>query len=137
MKYFIAFLLLFLSPSFTPNTAFAAINSTHAVAHSAISPHKKLSFKQKWLLKLAKKDGEKLNKVQNFLLIGVLLLILGIILLVVGQQKSDAFAQKNPTAIFNKEGLGETVLGLASLGGALLFIALGIPTKKKTTKELP
>jgi hypothetical protein len=130
MKYFIAFFLLFIAPNFAPNTAFAAINSTQTVSNPTLSPHKKLSFKEKLLLKLSKKEEAKLSKFQRFLLIGILLLILGLILFYVSDQKSKAAPQGGFVPSF--AGFGEALLGLASSGLGLIFILAGAPTNSRT-----
>jgi hypothetical protein len=139
MKYFIAFLLLFIAPNFAPNTAFAAINSTETVSNPTVSPHKKLSFKEKLLLKLSKKEEAKLSKFQRFLLIGILLLILGVILISIGDSKAKAAPQGGFVPSF--AGFGETLFGLGASGLGLIFIlagAIGAATKKdKVPKQVP
>jgi hypothetical protein len=139
MKYFIAFLLLFFAPNFAPNTAFAAINSTSVVSHATVSPIKKLSFKDKLLLKLLKKEGKKLNGFQWLLIVGILLLIVGVILLFVGDSKAKAA----PPSLFGESlaGLGETLGGII-LGGLGLVITLigGVGSasqKTKVPKQVP
>jgi hypothetical protein len=139
MKIFIASLLLFFTNCLAPTAVSATVNVKTAVAHSVISPVKKLSFKEKLLLKLSKKDGVKLKAFQVILLVGILLLILGVILFYVSDQKSKAAPQGGFVPSF--EGVGEGLLGLASSGLGLIFIiasVIGSATKKKEVpKQVP
>jgi hypothetical protein len=139
MKYFIAFFLLFIAPNFAPNTAFAAINSTQTVSNAPLSPHKKLSFKEKLLLKLLKKEGKKLNGFQTLLIVGILLLIVGVILLFIGDSKAKAA----PPSLLGESlaGFGETIGGIL-LGGLGLVLTLigGVGSasqKTKVPKQVP
>jgi hypothetical protein len=139
MKYFIAFFLLFIAPNFAPNTAFAAINSTQTVSNAPLSPHKKLSFKEKLLLKLAKKDGAKLSKSQNLLIIGIVLLIFGLILFSVGNSKANAAPKGGLVPSF--EGTSEFLLGLLASSFGLVFTIIGAQgsasKKKEVSKQVP
>jgi hypothetical protein len=140
MKYFIAFLLLFIAPNFAPNTAFAAINSsTYAVANSSVPVHKKLTFREKLLLKLSKKDGEKLSAFQIVLLVGILLLVLGVILISVGDRKANAAPKGGLVPSF--AGFGESLLGVGASGLGLVFILAaaisGATKKKKAPAQIP
>jgi hypothetical protein len=139
MKYFISFLLLFFAPNFAPNTSFAAINSTSVVSHTTVSSNKKLSFKDKLLLKLLKKEGKKLNGFQTLLIIGILLLIVGVILLFVADSKAKAA----PPSLLGDSlaGFGETIGGIL-LGGLGLVLTLigGVGSASKKTnvpKQVP
>jgi hypothetical protein len=134
MKYFIAFLLLFFAPNFALNTAFAVTNSTHVALHSTISPYKKLTFKEKLLLKLSKKEVEKLSKFQRILLIGVLLIVVGVILMVVGDNKAKAAPKGGFVPSF--DGVGETILGFGAAFLGLLVVLVDIIVAK-TSKPKP
>jgi archaellum biogenesis protein FlaJ (TadC family) len=139
MKIFIAFMLVFFTNCLMPATISATINAKTVIAHSVIAPVKKLSFKEKLLLKLSKKEEAKLSKFQRFLLIGILLLILGVILFYVSDQKSKAAPQGGFVPSF--AGTGELLLGLVASGLGLIFIlagAIGAATKKdKAPKQVP
>lgn len=141
MKYFITFLLLVFAPSSIPNTAFAATNPIHAVQGWTILPHKKLSFKEKLLLKFFKngEDKEKLDKANGFLLIGLLLLILTVVLFVVSDNKSKAEAARqaaSPATYFslNTAGIEEALGGCLTLIGSLLFLLSGYSKRRKLAK---
>jgi hypothetical protein len=129
MKIFIASLLLFFTNCLAPTAVSATVNSKTVIAHSVISPVKKLSFKEKLLFKLSKKDGKKPKAFQWILLIGVFFLIVGMILLSIGAN-SSSFA-----------GFDELLFGLVSgvLGLVLLITGaiIGSFKKKKAPKQVP
>ena len=131
MKYFIAFMLLLLTNCGAPTAISAATNPTNVTPHSVVFPVKKLSFKQKLLIKLSKKNVEDIPKIQFFLFFGVLLFILGVILIINGKRIAAAAPKVGLVPSF--DGLGETFLGGASIGVACLFIGLYI-SKKKSKK---
>jgi hypothetical protein len=129
MKIFTAFMLIFFTNCPTPAAISATINAKTAVAYSVIAPVKKLSFKEKLLFKLSKKDGKKPKAFQWILLIGAFFLIVGMILLSIGAN-SSSFA-----------GFDELLFGLVSgvLGLVLLITGaiIGSFKKKKAPKQVP
>jgi hypothetical protein len=118
MKIFIAFMLLFFTNCLAPTAISATVNVKTFVAHSVISPIKKLSFKEKLLLKLSKKEAQKLTKIQRLLLIGLLLIFLGVILLAIGNSKAKSggfFA-----------GFEESIIGVVATSVGLLTVLTSV-----------
>jgi uncharacterized membrane protein len=138
MKYFIAFTLFFLTNCLAPASISAATNPINVAAHSATFTPKKLTFKQKLLLKITKKDGKKMSTAQILFLIGTVLILLGIVLMFVGAnkhaQRQAQLTNPNSVLAINFDGLAEGFLGGGSFLLGCIALVIGYNSKKRKAK---
>jgi uncharacterized membrane protein len=124
MKYFIAFMLFLFTNCLVPASISAATNPTNAAVNSTAFPARKLSFKQKLLLKLPMEEGKKWGKFQRNILIGLLLIFVGVVLMTVGASKSKAARQG--ASLYSLDGIGESFLGLCLTVLGLVLVVMNL-----------
>jgi hypothetical protein len=84
MKFVIAFMFIFLTNCFTPSASFAVVNS-NTTAYSPVLLNKKLTYKERVLLKHAHLKAKFANSdqfIRKLLISGGVLLILGLIVVI-------------------------------------------------------
>jgi hypothetical protein len=129
MKYFIAFMLFFLTNCFVPTGASAAINSKNGVTHSVVFPAKKLSYKERVRLKYLTYRAtfkQRLKKSRGLWITAAIFLTIGIWSLSSARPSNNTTQQQvgarnEPTAMIAVLGALSLVFGIAFLIAALVM----------------
>ncbi len=119
MKYFIPFILFFLTNCLVPKTVSATVNAKNSVTHTRITTPKKLTYKERVVLNYATLKAKFKAKLSDlaltFVITGAILLLLGVVILARGNKKSN-----NSTP---QGGVGNESAALATVLGVVMVVA--------------